>query len=264
MSNQDPNISDRDELERTGDELSASRPGVPRRHLFTGMAAAAAGLAAAACGDDNDDSTTATTGTGTAATTAGGATTSGADTTGGSDTTSAPDTTAGPTTTASGGGGDLAIGAAAAGLEVLAVNTYTAAGQAATSGALGEVPPAVTEFVTTALSHHQAALDAWNAVLEGAGEPEVTNPPAELAATVEQQLGAVTDVAGAAELALMLEQTAAATYLDVLPTLESEAAIMLAGSILPIAMQHAAVLLFVLGRYPVPDVFGKTDLSIAS
>ena len=48
----------------------------------------------------------------------------------------------------------------AASLEVLAVNTYGAALDAATSGALGDVPPAVAEFVTTAQAHHQAHLDA--------------------------------------------------------------------------------------------------------
>src|SRR5215213_7724397 len=70
---------------------------------------------------------------------------------------------AGTSTTAGGGAqGDLAIAMGAAGLEVLAVNTYGAALDAATAGDLGEVPPAVAEFATTAKMQHQAALDAWN------------------------------------------------------------------------------------------------------
>ena len=37
---------------------------------------------------------------------------------------------------------------------------------------------------------------------------------------MNEQFGEVTDVVGAAELALMLEETAAATYLAAIPTLE--------------------------------------------
>ncbi|MBA3302705.1 MAG: ferritin-like domain-containing protein, partial [Acidimicrobiia bacterium] len=145
------------------------------------------------------------------------------------------------------------------GLEVLAVGTYGAALEAAQSGALGEVPPAVAEYVTTAQAHHQAHLDAWNGVITGAGEAEVTEPPADLKATVDEQFAGVTDVAGAAELALLLEQTAADTYLAVIPTLEGTDAIKLASTIQPIDMQHAAVLRYVLGQYPVPNVFANTD-----
>ena len=187
---------------------------------------------------------------------------------GGDDDTASGDTTTtttkpGSTTTAPAGDGaaDLEVGAFAARLEVLAVNTYGAALDAATAGQLGDVPPAVAEFVTTAKDHHQAALDAWNGVLTDAGEDAVDSPPADLESTVNEEFGKVTDVIGAARLALMLEQIAAATYLEVIPTLETEGAIALAASIQPIDMQHAAVLLFVLGEDPVPDNFAKTEMS---
>ncbi len=159
--------------------------------------------------------------------------------------------------------GDLAIGAVAAGLELVAVNTYGAALAAAGAGTLGEVPPAVAEFATTVQGHHQAALDAWNAVLTASGQPAVTAPPAGLEATVNEMFASVPDVVGAAELALMLEEIAAATYLDAIGKLESDAAIALAGSIQPIDRQHIAVLLFVLGRYPVPDTFATADMALA-
>jgi hypothetical protein len=123
------------------------------------------------------------------------------------------------------------------------------------------VPPAVAELATTVRDHHQQALDAWNSVISGAGWPAVTQPPAELAASVNAQLGAVTDVAGAAELALTLEETAAATYLAAIGTLESSDAIALAGSIQPIDRQHVSVLLYVLGRYPVPETFADTSMA---
>lgn len=229
-------------MEPTIDETTETPRRLLNRRGFFG-AAGAAGAAAflVACGSDDSE------GGGSPTTTAGDDTTT---TAGGDETT---------TTAPEGGGDDLATGAFAASLEVLAVNTYGAALDAAGTGALGEVPPAVAEFVTTAQSHHQAALDAWNEVLTGAGEPEVTDPPADLEATVNEEFGKVTDVIGAAKLALMLEDIAAATYLAAIPTLTTEGAIKLAASIQPIDMQHAAVLRFVLGEYPVPDVFAKTD-----
>jgi len=157
--------------------------------------------------------------------------------------------------------GDLDIAAVAASLEVLAVNTYGAALDAAGAGSLGDVPPAVGEFVTVVQGQHQEALDAWNGVLTGAGRPAVTEPPADLAAQVNEMFGMVTDVVGAAQLALTLESIAAATYLSALGSLQSEAGIALAGSIQPIDRQHMAVLTFVLGMYPVPEVFAPVDMA---
>jgi Ferritin-like domain len=168
---------------------------------------------------------------------------------------------ASPSRPAKGGGGnkDLETAAFAAGLEVLAVGTYGAALDAATAGSLGPVPPAGAEFVTTAMAQHQAQLDSWNEVLTSNGEPEVTEPDPDLKATVDEEFADVTDFVGAAELARTLEQTAAATYLQAIPTLKSPDAIELAGSINVIDMQHVAILNFVLGEYPVPDTFASTD-----
>lgn len=186
---------------------------------------------------------------------------------GGQDT-AAPATTtpvAPPETTESGAGAatDLAVAELAAGLEVLAVQTYTAALDAATGGKLGEVPPAVAEYVTTAKAHHQEHLDAWNTVLTGAGRPEVTTPNAQLKPTVDGEFAKVTDVAGAANLALMLEQIAAQTYLKAIPTLQSKDAIRTAASIQVVDQQHQAILLYALGMYPVPDIFQPTDKAVS-
>jgi len=157
--------------------------------------------------------------------------------------------------------GDLDIAALAASLEVLAVDTYQSALDAAGSGALGAVPPAVAEFVTKAKTDHQAALDALNGVLTSSGRPAVSAPPADLAASVNEAFGRVTDAGGAAQLALMLEQVAADTYLDAISKLTAPAAITLAGSIFPIDRQHISVLLFALGMYPVPDTFANTRMA---
>jgi rubrerythrin len=219
-----------------------------RRGFLAVAGIGAAGVALAAC--SNDTKTATTTGTNAPSTTA----------------STSPSTSAAggaTTTTAAMKNVDADTAAVAAGLEVLAVQTYGAALEAATAGKLGEVPPAVAEFVTTAKAHHEAALEKWNGVLKAAGKPEVTKPDAKLKPKVDEAFAKVTDVGGAAALALMLEQTAAATYQKVIPTLTSKDAVNLAGSIQVIDAQHAAILLFVAGKYPVPDVFAKTDMAAA-
>ena len=226
----------------------ASAPLTRRRVLVGGGLGALAALAAA-CG--SDEGGTAATGNATTTTAEGEAPTE-------SESETEADGGAGPVERAE---GDLGVAQVAAGLEVLAVQTYGAALEAAGSGAIGEVPPAVATFVETAMEHHQTHLDAWNEVLVTADLEEVTSPPEDLKSTVDDELAAAEDVNGVAEVALLLEQTAAATYLSAIPELEDEAAIDLAASIQPIDMQHAAILLFVLGRYPVPDTFAQTEMA---
>lgn len=204
-----------------------------RRRFFALGGAVAVGAVLTACGGDDDDD---------------------------GDGDSTATTEAGETTTTStGGGGDAGIATFAAGLELLAANTYAAALEAAGTGALGEVPPAVAEFATTAQAHHQAASDA---LAEAAGGI-TAEVPADLQATVDEGFAQVKDVPALAAFALDLELKAAATYLDVIPKLESKAAIDLAGSILPITRQHASILHFALGQYPVPDTFATPDDSLA-
>jgi hypothetical protein len=234
-----------------------TNPSLTRRHILTGAAVIGAGLVAAACGSDPISSSGAST-SGTAAGPTGSTIASGG-------TTATPTTAADTATTAAAGGSvDLKVAGLAASLEVLAVGTYKAALDAAGSGALGAVPPAVAEFVTVAMGQHQKQLEAWNTVLTGAGGAAVTEPNATLKPTVDAAFAKVTDVAGAAKLALMLEQIAAATYLNAQNVLTDKAAIMLAGSIQIIDAQHAAILLYVLGEYPVPDVFASVEMAAAA
>lgn len=228
--------------------LTRLAPGpLTRRKVLLGGGLGALAALAAACGGSDEE--TASTGDPTTTTAAPEEGSSGSESEGGA---------------AEGATGDLAVAQLAAGLEVLAVGTYGAALEAAGAGDLGEVPPAVATFVTTAMEHHQAHLDAWNEVLLAADMEEVTEPPADLKEMVDEEFAKVKDVTGAAELALLLEQTAAATYLAAIPELEDEAAIGLAASIQPIDMQHVAVLLFVLGEYPVPDTFAQTEMAYSA
>ena len=196
-----------------------------RRRFLAASSAVGLAVVAAACGGDDDEGATADAG---------------------------DDTATGTT----GGSGDADVAAFAAGLEVLAVNTYKAAGDAAAAGKLGAVPPAVAEFVKTAMGHHQEHLDAWNTVL---GPAKVTSPDARLKPVVDAEFAKVKDVAGAARLALMLEEIAAHTYLKAIPALQGKDAIKLAGSIQAVDQQHQAILLYALGQYPVPETFQKTD-----
>jgi hypothetical protein len=62
-----------------------------------------------------------------------------------------------------------------------------------------------------------------------------------------------------AKFALVLENAAAATYLEGIGAMTDASNIKVAASIQPVEMQHAAILHFVLGEYPVPDSFAKMD-----
>ena len=74
---------------------------------------------------------------------------------------------------------------------------------------------------------------------------------------MDSAFGQVTDVGGLATLALDLENVASATYLAAIDGVKSKPGIQTAATIQPVELQHAAILLFVLGEYPVPDAFAK-------
>jgi len=59
----------------------------------------------------------------------------------------------------------------------------------------------------------------------------------------------------AAKLALTLEGIAAATYQSAISAVKATSSVEVAASIQPVEMQHAALLNFVLGQYPVPNAF---------
>lgn len=155
--------------------------------------------------------------------------------------------------------GDLKVAALAASLENLGVYAYTAGIQAAQAGKLGTVPPAVVTFATTARSQHQQHAAAWNAVLTGAGKAKVTENDPALLSTVNSQFAQVKDVAGLARLALVIENIAAQTYQVGVTALSSAKAVSTAATINPVELQHAAILNFVLGNYPVPNAFNPTS-----
>jgi hypothetical protein len=230
-----------DQMEENAALLQRLAPSpVTRRRVLLGGGAAALGLVAAACGTDRDPFVL--------------------------EDPPDPDLIPPPDEGEGGGeepppSGDVATAMLAASLEVLAVNTYQAALDAAGDGSLPNVPDAVATFITTAQGHHVVHRDAWNDLLTSLGEAEVTQPPPELAADINTAFGEAGDVVAVAELALTLEQTAADTYFEAIPTIENGQALALAASIQPIDMQHAAILRYVLGQYPVPETFASAQNS---
>jgi hypothetical protein len=171
----------------------------------------------------------------------------------------------GTTTVPAGGGaekltGDLAIVALAAALENSAVATYQAGIDAATAGKLGTVPTAVVTFAKTAQSHHKDHAAAWNSVLVGNGRKSVTGVDKTVQdGVVTPEFAKVTDVAGLANLALELENVAGSTYLAAIGAIQNKDGIKVAATIEPVELQHAAILNFVLGKYPVPNGFTPTN-----
>jgi hypothetical protein len=170
---------------------------------------------------------------------------------------SSSSTTAKPSTSSTSGAltGDLLVAGLAASLENLAVSTYGSGIKAAQAGKLGAVPPAIVTFAQTAMSQHNAHAKAWNSILTGAGKSAVTESTPGLVSQISTALGKVTTVTDLAKLALMLEDAAAATYFGAIGQLSNSGAIATAASIQPVEMQHAAILNFVLGTYPVPNSF---------
>jgi hypothetical protein len=218
------------ETNRESTRKDAGRRGPGRRTFLLGASGVLGGLVLAACGSSSK--------TGSSGNLAGGSSTT------------AP--------TVPGLTGDLAVAALAASLENLAVNTYQAAIDNAAK--LG-VPPAVATFAVTAQSHHKQHAAAWNSILTGAGKPAVTGVDQTVkTAVVDPGFAAVKSVPDLAKFALGLENVAAATYLNgIQNVLQDNGAIKIAASIQPVEMQHAAILNFVLGTYPIPDSFAKVD-----
>lgn len=157
--------------------------------------------------------------------------------------------------------GDLAVAALAASLENLAIYTYGVAATAAQAGKLGTVPPAIGQFVKTVMTQHTQHAAAWNSLLTGAGKKKVTVTDPALTPSVDQQLGQVTTLTQVAQLALMLENTAAQTYQAEAAKLKSTKAISVAATIQPVEMQHAAILYYVLGEYPGAQSSAGTPLA---
>jgi rubrerythrin len=152
-----------------------------------------------------------------------------------------------------------------ASLENLAVFAYSSALKAAPKGKFGRsVPAAVAEFAQHAMKQHADHAQAFNAALRNAGSSAYTKPDPALTPAVLKLFKAANSVPKLAMLALTLENTAAATYIKQMKTLRSTEALNAVATIAPVERQHAAILSFVLGDYPVPDTFVKLGATSTS
>lgn len=162
-----------------------------------------------------------------------------------------------------GEGADLDFAGAAAGVEKLALDHYTATTLLMTGGKLGAlVPPAVGALFATATGHHRQAHDAWNKVRTDAGRPAVTAPPAK----VQEALNAASlrqfDVPAAVTLAIGVEDYACQTYQQALSTLRRPEALRLAAQVAVAGYQRLATLRYLLGLDPVAGAGADPRLSL--
>jgi len=156
---------------------------------------------------------------------------------------------------------DLTVARLAASLEVLAINTYQTVLDAASKGSLGVVPPAIGTFVTTAKMQHTDHQNAWNAALTAASQQPQTAPDPKYKKVVDAALPGVKTVVDAAKLALTLETVAVETYTAGSALVTDKQNRLVALTIAPVEAQHIAILNYVLGQYPVPASFIKTDMA---
>jgi hypothetical protein len=158
--------------------------------------------------------------------------------------------------------GDLKVVALAAALENLAVAAYGLALSQAGKGTYGTVPPAVATFVTTAMGQHKDHAAAWNSVLVKNKLPKVTGTPLTIAAGAVKDLQGAKTIADVATQALGLENAAAETYTFATENVTDLGGVMVAATIQPVETMHAAILNFVLGKYPVPVSFIGTSNAV--
>lgn len=229
-------VSDWAEQARAANSRLTDRRASRRMFLMGGGAAVVGGVALAACGGSSKHSSS---------------------TTGASSSTGASGASG-----ASGQlNGDAAVAGTAASIENLAVAAYTMGIQAATAGKIGAVPPAVVTFAQTAMTQHKAHATAFNAVLSSANQAAVSKPDPAVLPAINAAFAKVTDVGGLATLALELENVAANTYMsDLGMDLKSSQLIAALATIQPVERQHVSILYFVLGQYPVPEVFQSTNV----
>jgi len=138
--------------------------------------------------------------------------------------------------------GDAAIAAFAESVELAAVAAY---GVAAKSGLV--TTKAVLDAAVLFSGHHQEHADAFGAAAGGAATGKANQ---KLLDALSPSLTAAKTEIDVVKFAFGLEQAAAATYLFALGALESEAALQLTASILPVEAQHAVVLGQVFGAKP--------------
>lgn len=154
---------------------------------------------------------------------------------------------------------DIKILRTASSLEVLAADVYSTAMET------GLVKTgAVIDAVKLFQSHHKEHADLFEGATKKLGGKPMEDPNPVLLQSLSEPIKALKDEKGVIELALMLEQAAAATYQSSAGQFKDRTLNTAAMSVGGVEARHVAVLLSVLQRPPVPKAFQTKDGAVAA
>ena len=166
------------------------------------------------------------------------------------------------TTMAEGGkgaDGDIQILRTASSLEVLAVDVYQ---KAIDSGLVKTA--AVADAAKLFQAQHKEHSELFQGATKKLGGEVFDKPNPVVLQSLQGPIGALKDEMGVLELALMLEQAAAATYQSTVGAFKDVSLNQAAMSVGGVEARHVAVLSSVLKKAPVPKAFQTTDGAVAA
>ena len=168
----------------------------------------------------------------------------------------ATDTTMGG---AKGADGDIQILRTASSLEVLAVDVYQ---KAIDSGLVKTA--AVADAAKLFQAQHKEHSELFQGATKKLGGEAFDKANPVVLQSLQGPIGALKDEKGVLELALMLEQAAAATYQSTVGAFKDATLNQAAMSVGGVEARHVAVLSSVLGQSPVPKAFQTKDGAVAA
>jgi hypothetical protein len=168
-------------------------------------------------------------------------------------------TTMGDTAGGKGDKGDIQILRTASSLEVLAVDVYQ---KAIDSGLVKTA--AVGDAAKLFQSQHKEHSELFQGATKKLGGEAFDKPNPVVLQSLQGAIGALKDEMGVLQLALMLEQAAAATYQSTVGAFKDLTLNQAAMSVGGVEARHVAVLSSVLKMAPVPKAFQTKDGAVAA
>ena len=169
------------------------------------------------------------------------------------------DTTMGDKSGGKGADGDIQILRTASSLEVLAVDVYQ---KAIDSGLVKTA--AVADAAKLFQAQHKEHSELFQGATKKLGGEAFDKPNPVVLQSLQGPIGALKDEMGVLELALMLEQAAAATYQSTVGAFKDASLNQAAMSVGGVEARHVAVLSSVLKQAPVPKAFQTKDGAVAA
>ena len=169
------------------------------------------------------------------------------------------DTTMGDKSGGKGADGDIQILRTASSLEVLAVDVYQ---KAIDSGLVKTA--AVADAAKLFQAQHKEHSELFQGATKKLGGEAFDKPNPVVLQSLQGPIGALKDEMGVLELALMLEQAAAATYQSTVGAFKDASLNQAAMSVGGVEARHVAVLSSVLKKAPVPKAFQTTDGAVTA